>query len=112
MKRTTIVAGGVILALGIGLILGLSKYKLPMIHAIVENAVVQKAPVGYPEEHIRQVFDANYRKAQQMEREDVYLDRLLKASQRLEKVQKLESSQVDQILLELDPEQAGQPPKE
>ncbi len=109
MKRTTVVAAGVILALGIGLILGLSKYKLVLIHGIVENALVQKAPAGYPEGHIRQVFDANYRKARQMEREGVYLDRLLNVSQRLEKVQKLESGQVDEILLELDPGRAEQP---
>lgn len=102
MKRTTIVAAVVILVLGIGLILGLSKYKLPLIHTIVENAVVQKAPAGYPETHIRQVFATNYRKARQMDKQDVYLDRLLKVSQRLEKVQKLESNQVDDILRDLD----------
>ena len=109
MKRTTIVAAAVILALGIGLVMGLSKYKLALIHAIVENAVVQKAPAGYSERHIREVFDSNYRKAEQTEREDVYLDRLLRVSQRLEKVQKLESNQVDEVLRDLDPTQTERP---
>jgi hypothetical protein len=108
MKRTTIVAAAVILILGIGLILGLSRYKLPLIHTIVENALIQKSPAGYSQTHIRQVFDENYRKARQTGREGVYLDRLLKVSQRLEKVQKLESNQVDEILRELDPERGGQ----
>jgi len=109
MKRTTIVAAAVILVLGVGLILGLNKYKLSLIQVIVENAVVQKAPGSYPPEHIRQVFDENYRKARQMNHDDLYLNRLLKVSQRLEKIQKLESSQVDELLVELDPGQTGKP---
>ncbi len=112
MKRTTIVAAAVILVLGIGLILGLHRYKLALIQMIVENAVVQKAPTGYPQGQIRQVFDENYRKALRMEQEDLYLDRLLRVSQRLEKVQSLESNQVDEILLDLDPGQAEQPGRE
>jgi len=103
MKRTTIVAAAVILILGIGLILGLSRYKLVLIHSIVENAVVQKAPATYPQAQIRQAFDENYSKARRMQRQDQYLERLLEASQRLEKVQRLESSQVDTLLRDLDP---------
>ncbi len=109
MKKTTIVAAAVILVLGIGLILALNHYKLALIQVIVENAVVQKAPTSYPRAHIRQVFDENYRKARRMERQDLYLDRLLEVSQRLEKVQMLESEQVKEILGALDPAQAGQP---
>jgi len=109
MKRTTIVAAAVILVLGIGLMLGLNRYKLALIQTIVENAVVQKAPTNYPQAQIRRVFDENLRKARQMEREDLYLDRLLKASQRLEKIQRLESNQVDELLLDLAPEQASRP---
>jgi gamma-glutamyl phosphate reductase len=112
MKKTTILAGAVILVLGIGLMLGLSKYKLPLIHSIVQNAVVQKAPPNYPQARIRQAFEQNLQKARQMDREDVYLDRLLKASQRLEKIQSLDSKQVDELLMELDPAQPGTPRKE
>jgi hypothetical protein len=112
MKRTTIIAAAVILILGIGLILGLNRYKLPLIHAIVENAVVQKAPAGYPQGHIRQVFDENFRKARRMGREEAYLDQLLRVSQRLEKIQRLESNQVEEIVANLDPEKAGQPGRE
>ncbi len=110
MKRTTVVAAAVILVLGIGLILGLSKYKLPLIQKIVENAVVQKAPASYPQAHIRQVFEEHYTKARRMGREDLYLDRLLKASQRLEKIQTLDSKQVDELILDLDPEKPVEEP--
>ena len=98
-------AGAVILVLGIGLMLGLSKYKLPLIHTIVQNAVLQKAPASYPRARIRQAFEHNLRKARETDREELYLDRLLTASQRLEKVQSLESKQVDELLAELDPAQ-------
>ncbi|MFB3904027.1 MAG: hypothetical protein ACE15E_11285 [Acidobacteriota bacterium] len=103
MKRTTIVAATVILVSGIGLIVALNHYKLALIHVIVENALVQKAPASYPYGRIRQVFEENYRKARRLGRENVYLDRLLKVSQRLEKIQRLESRQVEEVLLELDP---------
>lgn len=103
MKKSTIVAAAVIVILGIGLIVGLNQYKLGLIQVIVENAVLQKAPTSYPQDRIRQAFDENFRKARQTGREDLYLDRLLKASQRLEKIQRLEASQVDELLADLDP---------
>jgi len=109
MKRTTIIAAAVIVVLGIGFMLGLNRYKLVLIQTIVENAVIQKAPAGHSQEQIRRAFDEHYRKAGQMDREDEYLDRLLKASQRLEKIQHLESDEVDQLLMHLDPERGSRP---
>lgn len=106
MKTSTIVAAAVILVLGIGLIVGLNEYKLGLIQVIVENAVIQKAPTSYPQHRIRQAFDENFRKAREIAREEMYLDRLLRVSQRLEKIQRLEASQVDQLLVELDPDRA------
>ncbi|RPI28268.1 MAG: hypothetical protein EHM61_05775 [Acidobacteria bacterium] len=103
MRKRTIVAAVLVLGFGIFLIWGLSKYKLVLIQSIVENAVVQKAPSGYSETRIRQAFKEHFAHAWSSERENIYLDRLLQASQRLEKVQTLKASQVDQLLEDLDP---------
>jgi hypothetical protein len=88
------------------LIWGLGRYKLVLIQTIVENAVIQKAPQGYPEEQIKEAFARYYTRAQSSDREEAYLELLLQASQRLEKIQRLESRQVDELLNDLDPGRA------
>jgi hypothetical protein len=103
MKRTTIMAAAVVVAVGLGSVLLLRQYKLELIHLIVENAVIQKAPDDYPESRIREAFDQSLQRAEASGREEIYLDRLLQASQRLEKIQVLSATELDRLLLELDP---------
>jgi hypothetical protein len=109
MKTRTIIALAVILALGMGALLVLRQYKLHLIHVIVENAIIQKAPEGYPRQTIVAAFDAHLNTAKQLDREDAYLTRLLEASQRLEKVQRLSAPELDQLLAELDPADPRRP---
>lgn len=109
MKKRTIILLAVILALGTGALLVFRAYKLRLIHLVVENAVIQKAPDGYPRQAIVAAFDAHLAEARRSHREDEYLDRLLQTSQSLEKVQRLEKKELDELLAELDPGTTGKP---
>ena len=110
MRTRTIVALAVTLAVGIAALVAFRAYKLRLIHVIVENAVIQKAPDHYPRDRIAAAFDNHLAEAERRDREDVYMDRLLSASQRLEKIQRLENEEMDRLLAELDPSGSGAAP--
>ncbi len=78
----------------------LNSYKINLVHRVVVNAVIQKAPPEYSEDHIELVFERARKKAAESSREQEFLEKLLRLSQRLEKVQSLASDQVDEILEE------------
>ena len=88
--------GGVLLFL-------LKQYSTEMVHAVVQNAVIQKAPPGYSEEKIRQAFDRRLMHSRTSEEKDIYLRELKTLAQFLEKLQTLEEWQVDQIVDEIAP---------
>ena len=79
----------------------LDSYKIDLVHQVVVNAVIQKAPADYPGDHIARVFQRARKEATESLREQEYLEKLLRLSQRLEKVQWLARDQVEEILEEL-----------
>ena len=86
---------------GLGILVAfwlLNSYKIDLVHRVVVNAVIQKAPPDYPEDHIARVFQRARKEATESLREQEYLEKLLRLSQRLEKVQSLAPGQVEEIL--------------
>jgi hypothetical protein len=81
----------------------LHSYRLDLVHLVVVNATIQKAPPGYPGDRVCAAFGQARAKALRTRRQAEYLEQLLSLSQRLEKVQSLTVSQLDEILLELAP---------
>jgi hypothetical protein len=75
----------------------LKNYSLEMIHIVVVNAVAQKAPDDYPRQQVYETFSRCLEQADK-QGHDQYMKRLLTLSHRLEKVQYLESAEVDDIL--------------
>lgn len=98
IRKRSLIVILVLFAVAISALAALQHYKLPLIHVIVVNAIIQKAPPDYPEADIHQVFQEVLLKAQRNEREDEYVASMLRLSQRLEKIQKLSSNEVDSLL--------------
>ena len=89
----------VMAALGILVAIWLLNWcKLGLVHRVVVSAVMQKAPPEYPDAHIARVFQRARKEATESLREQEYLEKLLRLSQRLEKVQSLAPDQVEEIL--------------
>ncbi len=99
-KRTLLILTPMLLAGGVALGL-LRIYEVDLIQMIVVNAVLQKAPAGFPGERIRSEFDQALREAKTAGSEAAYLTELLDLSRRLEKVQELSWEQVEDILTKL-----------
>jgi hypothetical protein len=98
IRKRSLIVILVLFAIAISALAALQHYKLPLIHVIVVNAIIQKAPPDYPESDIQQVFQEVLLKAQQNEREDEYVTSMLRLSQRLEKIQELSDDEVDSLL--------------
>jgi hypothetical protein len=79
----------------------LKNYSLEMVHIVVVNAVVQKAPEDYPRGQVYEVFSRCLERAKKQD-QDQYMQKLLTLSHRLEKLQYLESTEVDEILRGLE----------
>ena len=77
--------------------------RLDLVHVVVVNATIQKSPPGYSGDRIAAAFEQARAEALRSRTRSEYLERLLSLSQRLEKVQSLTASQLDEILLELAP---------
>lgn len=101
MKKSTIAVLVFLLVLFVGTLLLLNAYKLDLVHTIVMNAVVQKAPQHFPDEEIRRAFARARQRAERAEREQNYLNKLLQISQRLEKIQSLSVEETRKLLDEL-----------
>ena len=76
----------------------LNSYKIDLVHRVVVNTVIQKAPPDYPDDYIERVFQCARKEAARTLREQEYLEKILQLSQRLEKVQSLAPDQVEEIL--------------
>ncbi len=86
---------------GLGILVAfwmLNSYKMDLVCRVVVNAVMQKAPPDYPRDHIESVFQRARAEASESLSEQEYLEKLLRLSQRLEKVQSLTPPQVEEIL--------------
>lgn len=98
VKKSTIIILVTLLSIFAGSILLLRYYEVDLVHTIVLNAVIQKAPQGYPRQEISQAFAAARRRAEQDNREDAYLEELFSFSRRLEKIQLLSSEELEELL--------------
>ncbi len=100
MRRKTILLLAGLGLLGGALLLGLKSYQLDLIHYVIVNAMLEKAPEESASE-IRAVFEQALQRAEAEDKEEVYLKKLLALSQRLEKVQKLKPENVGKMLDEV-----------
>lgn len=103
MKSRTLVLVGVILLTGIAALTYLKSYSLQLVHAVVVNAVIQKAPEEYDRSRIEEVFERRLKNAlNSQEEKRQYLERLKRIFHRLEKRQRLETYELDAILQSLE----------
>ncbi|HEY3128837.1 MAG TPA: hypothetical protein VGL91_05225 [Acidobacteriota bacterium] len=72
-------------------------YKMSLVHVVVKNAVLQKAP---PEARasLESAFEQARAQAERARRSDAYLETLFAISQRVEKVQHLSPEAIGEIL--------------
>ncbi|MCZ6876939.1 MAG: hypothetical protein O7G29_02230 [Acidobacteria bacterium] len=98
MKKSTIIILVTLLSISAGSMLLLRYYEVDLVHTIVLNAVIQKAPQGYPRQQISQAFAAARRRAAQDNREEAYLEELFSFSRRLEKIQLLSWAELEELL--------------
>ena len=96
-KKIYILAAAIAL-LGIAALAVLKHYSNDIVHAVVVNAVIQKAPEDYPEAEIRTVFNQRFARAQGQGEVQEYMDLLKDLSHHLEKIQRLDEGEVDKVL--------------
>ena len=73
-------------------------FEVDLVHTIVLDVVIQKAPHGYPRQEISQAFAVARRRAEQDNQEEAYLEELFSFSRRLEKIQLLSSAELEELL--------------
>lgn len=98
MRRRMLIGMALVVALGLAALIGLRHYSVEIVNAVVADAMVQKAPEGYPAQKIQKAFAQKLQQVEQSGAKDQYLVQLERMSQRLEKVQWLEADEVDQLL--------------
>jgi hypothetical protein len=104
MSKRTYIILGVLALLGVISLLVLRSYSLEIVQSVVMNAVIQKAPADFSKERIRQTFARSYFAAVGEGRKSDYLEKLSALSHRLEKIQELETEEVETILENLSKE--------
>lgn len=92
---------GAMLLLAIVSLWLLKQRSTELVHAIVLNAVVQKAPDDYPVSRIQKAFSQRLESAIRTNRGTEYLAELKVLSHRIEKRQFLSTEEVDEILEEI-----------
>ena len=98
MNKKLVAAFSVILMAGLLFLLVLKSYTVEIVHAVVVNAMVQKAPEGYDPEEIKRVFDNALAHADKGDYRQSYLERMQKLFHSLEKRQYLEHEEMDGLL--------------
>lgn len=76
----------------------LKAHSLEIVHAIVVNALVQKAPEGYDEDKVKRVMNQAFARTEDQETRDRYLEKLQTVFHNLEKRQYLETDEMDRLL--------------
>lgn len=109
MKKSTYIIVAVLLLFFLSAMWLLRSYNLELIHVVVTETVIQKAPSDYPATRIEEAFDDAFQEAVREDREEEYRSRLLSISQRLEKIQKLGDSEVEKLLESLPSPKAKSP---
>ena len=82
----------------LGALFVLRSYRLDLVHTVVLEGLVERAPEEYPRERIFDAFEEARRWARETDQSDAYLERLFRISRRLEKVQYIDDEQVTQML--------------
>lgn len=95
--RTYIILGILAVAALAGLLV-IQAYSLDLIQYVVVHALIQKAPGPSSSEHIEGVFNDCLANARARGREDEYLGDLIRLSQKLEKLQRMRRSEVEEVL--------------
>ena len=102
MNKKLLAAFAVVLLAGVVVLLVLKSYTVEIIHSVVVNAVVQKAPECYDRAKIVKVFDDALARAEQGGSRDRYLIELQEVFRSLEKRQYLEPEEMDGLLAQLN----------
>lgn len=98
MKKSTYIVLALLLLFFLSAMWLVKSYSLELIHVVVAQTLIQKAPSDYPAGRIEQAFDDAFQNALEEDREEEYRSHLLAISQRLEKIQKLDAPEVDELL--------------
>ena len=101
VKKSTIIIVVILLSICAGSMLLLRYYEVDLVHTIVLNAVIQKAPEGYPGQEISKVFAAARQRAERNNRKEFYVQELFSFSRRLEKIQLLSKDELEELLDEV-----------
>ena len=102
MNKKLLAAFAVVLLTGVLFLLVLKSYTVEIVHSVVVNAVVQKAPEGYDQAKIVKAFDDALAHAEQGVSRDRYLVELQEVFRSLEKRQYLEPEEMDGLLAKLN----------
>jgi len=105
MNKKLLVAFSTVMMTGLLFFSVLKSYTVEIVHAVVVNALVQKAPEGYDQGKIRGVFDDALARADKGDSRDRYLGELQEVFHSLEKRQYLEPVEIDGLLADLNKEE-------
>jgi len=98
MNRKLLIALLIVLMAGLLSLWLLKAHTVEIIHAVVVNSVIQKAPEGYDRDTIKEVFDNALIRAEKGGYSDRYLEKLKEVFRSLEKRQYLEREEMDELL--------------
>ena len=102
VKKSTIIILVILLSIVACSMLLLRYYEVDLVHTVVLNTVIQKAPEGYPRQEISQAFAAARQRAEEDHQEGAYLEELFAFSRRLEKIQLLSRDELEELLNEVE----------
>ncbi len=102
MKKRTWIVLGILLALFFGSVAILRIFQLDLVHVAVVNALIQKAPADQAT-RIRAEFSAARRTSIDDDLQEHYMKTLFEISQMLEKTQRIDIAQLEEILASLEP---------
>ncbi len=82
----------------LGALLVLRSYRIDLVHTVVLEGLLERAPEGTPRQPIIDAFENARRRALETDHAEVYLEQLFMISRRLEKIQHVDDEQVAQML--------------
>ena len=82
----------------LGALLVLRSYRIDLVHTVVLEGLLERAPEKTPRQPIINAFENARRRALETDRAEVYLEQLFMISRRLEKIQHVDDEQVAQML--------------
>ena len=82
----------------LGALLVLRSYRIDLVHTVVMEGLLERAPEETPRQPIIDAFENARRRALETDRAEVYLEQLFMISRRLEKIQHVDDEQVAQML--------------